>query len=202
MTPASVRPGPPKASIVRFKAALRRAVRKNRREPEIDFLNITALLDLITIILVFLLQSMATSATTVAESQDLVLPKSIMTDEPAQEGVRLTISKSAILIGDSGTPVVTLPSRESLTQSGLDARLKRSGQPNDLYIVPLANALQDVREFDKRLRAARQLDPATSEAIIVADSETPYRLLIEVLYTLGQCEFGKYHLLVKTSEGG
>jgi hypothetical protein len=29
-----------------------------------------------------------------------------------------------------------------------------------------------------------------------ADATTPYRLLIEVLFTLGQNEFGKYHLMV------
>ena len=30
----------------------------------------------------------------------------------------------------------------------------------------------------------------------MADRTTPYRLLIEVLFTLGQSEFGKYHLMV------
>jgi biopolymer transport protein ExbD len=66
-----------------------------------------------------------------------------------------------------------------------------------MYIVPLANALQHARENDKAIRTAKKLDPkAPSEAIIVADMTTPYRLLIEVLFTLGQSEFGKYHLMV------
>ena len=30
----------------------------------------------------------------------------------------------------------------------------------------------------------------------MADATTPYRLLMEVLFTLGQSEFGKYHLMV------
>ena len=34
------------ASVVRYKAALRKSIRKNAKEPEIDFLNITAMLDL------------------------------------------------------------------------------------------------------------------------------------------------------------
>jgi biopolymer transport protein ExbD len=46
------------------------------------------------------------------------------------------------------------------------------------------------------LREAKGLDPASSEAVIVADSTIPYRLFIEVLFTLGQNEFGKYHLMV------
>jgi biopolymer transport protein ExbD len=185
----------PKASVVRYKAALRKAVRKNRRDPEIEFLNIVAMLDLMTIILVFLLQSMASSAASVQEGGDLRLSRSIMASEPSDQGVILVISKSAILLGEEGEPVILLPSREQLAQQGLDASHKRSG-PNDLYIVPLANRLQNARRLDKAVRSAKGLDTSTSEAIIIADSATPYRLLIEILYTLGQSEFGRYHLMV------
>ena len=196
--PASNRPPPPAAkggSIVRFKAALRKAKRRNFREPEIDFLNITAMLDLMTIILVFMLKTVGASSASTPQSKDLSLPASVMRTEAAQEGVVVVISKSQILVGDDPNPVVLLPSREQLAQSGVDAKYKRSG-PNDMYIVPLANSLQHARETDKAIRAAKGQDPSTSEAIIVADTTTPYRLLIEVLFTLGQSEFGKYHLMV------
>ncbi|KYF74772.1 adventurous gliding motility protein [Sorangium cellulosum] len=196
MSAAEQRPPPqPKASIVRYKAALRKAIRRNRREPEIDFLNITAMLDLMTIILVFLLKSVGSSAASIPQSKDLTLPKSVMQSEPSQEGVVVIVSKSQILVGEDPTPIVVLPNREQLAQSGVDAKYKRSG-PNDLYIVPLANALSHARETDKAIRAAKGLDPSSSEAIVVADATTPYRLLIEVLFTLGQSEFGKYHLMV------
>lgn len=193
-------PPPPKASVVRFKAALRKAIRRNRREPEVDFLNIVAMLDLMTIILVFMLQTMASSTASISESDDLDIPRSVMTDEPSDRGVILIISKSAILIGEESEPIVKLPSRESLAQTGLDARHKRSG-PNDLYIVPLAERLRNARELDKATRRAKGLDPSMSEAIIVADANTPYRLLVEVLYTLGQSEFGRYHLMVMKKTG-
>jgi biopolymer transport protein ExbD len=184
-----------KASIVRYKAALRKAIRRNKKEPEIDFLNITAMLDLMTIILVFLLKSVSTSSASIPQSKDLTLPPSVMAAEPSQEGVVVIISKSQILVGDDPNPVVLLPSREQLASNGVDAKYKRGGQ-NDPYIVPLANALSHARDTDKAIRAAKGLDPATSEAIIVADETTPYKLLIEVLFTLGQSEFGKYHLMV------
>ena len=184
-----------KASVVRFKAALRKSIRRNAKEQEIDFLNITAMLDLMTIILVFLLKSVSSSSASIPQSKDLSLPTSVMTSEPSEEGVVVIVSKTQILVGEDPNPIVLLPSRESLAQSGVDAKYKRSG-PNDLYIVPLANALSHARDTDKAIRAAKGLDPATSEAIIVADGTTPYRLLIEVLFTLGQSEFGKYHLMV------
>jgi biopolymer transport protein ExbD len=153
------------------------------------------MLDMMTIILVFLLKGMATSSASIPQSKDMTLPTSIITSEPAQEGTTVVISKTQILVGDDPHPIVLLPSRDSLAQSGIDAKYKRNG-PNDLYVVPLANALQAARQTDKQVRMAKGLDPTWSEAIVIADQTTPYRLLIEVLFTLGQSEFAKYHLMV------
>src|ERR1043165_4146685 len=117
MSEATAKPAAPKqASIVKYKAALRKAIRKNAKEPEIDFLNITAMLDLMTIILVFLLKSMAASSASIPQSDDLTLPVSIMSSEPSEEGVVVIISKTQILVGENPEPVVLLQSREQLAQ--------------------------------------------------------------------------------------
>jgi biopolymer transport protein ExbD len=192
---ASGRKASPKASTVKYKAALRKAIRRNARDPEVDFLNITAMLDLMTIILVFLLKSMSSSAGSIQQSNDLTLPTSVLTAEPTGEGVQVVVSKSQILVDEDPRPVVQLSSRDQLAQSGIDAKYKRSG-PEDLYIVPLGNALAHAREKDKQARIAKGLDPSGSEARIVADRQTPYRVLVEVLFTLGQSEFNKFHLMV------
>jgi biopolymer transport protein ExbD len=181
-----------KGSTVRYKAELRRAIRRNAVEPEINYLNITAMLDIMTIILVFLLKTLGESSAAVPQSKDLMLPKSIIQTQPAQEGVRVTVSKSQILVGND--KVLDLPNSQSLAQSGVEARHKRGA--NSLYIVPLGNALQAARKIDRTLREAKGLDPSSSEAIVIADNTTPYRLFVEVLFTLGQNEFGKYHLMV------
>jgi biopolymer transport protein ExbD len=192
--------GPPPqkgAPIVTVKAELRKAIRRNAHEQEVNFLNITAMLDIMTIILVFLLKTLGESSAAVPQSDDLRLPASIMKKAPAQEGVLVTISKTQILVGDD--KILTLPGRESLAQAGVDARFKRSG-PNDMFIVPLGNALMSARKTDVAVRRAKGLDPSSSEAIVIADKGTPYRLLIEVLFTLGQSEYGKYHLMVIQSK--
>ena len=192
------RPLPAKGSIARFKAALRKAKRRNAREPEIDFLNITAMLDLMTIILVFILKSLSASTTAIPQNADLQLPASIMTKEPGEDGVLIRISKTQITVDDTPDPIVTYADVRQLGQTGIDARHKRSG-PNDLYIQPLANSLQSYREKDKRIRQQLGKDASTSDAIIVADETVPYRVLFEVLYTAGQSEFGRYHLLLRTA---
>ncbi|HTQ05093.1 MAG TPA: biopolymer transporter ExbD [Polyangiaceae bacterium] len=185
------------ANIVRYKAELRKAIRRNAIEPEVNFLNITAMLDIMTIILVFLLKSLGESSNAIPQSDDLRLPTSVAKTDPHQEGVTVTLSKSQILVGDQ--KILALPGRESQAQTGVGAQNKRGG-PNDLYIVPLGNVLQTARRTDVALRRAKGLDPSTSEAIIIADRGTPYRLFIEVLFTLGQSEFGKYHLMVMQSK--
>jgi len=192
------RPVPAKpqgASVVRYKMELRKAIRKNAGAPEVNYLNITAMLDMMTIILVFLLKGMSSSSASIPQSKDMTLPTSIITTEPPQEGTSIVISRTQILVGDDSHPIVLLPGRDSLAQSGIDAKYKRNG-PNDLYIVPLANALQSARQTDKLIRQAKGIDASSSEAIVIADTTTPYRLLIEVLFTLGQSEYGKYHLMV------
>jgi biopolymer transport protein ExbD len=195
--PGGGTPAPKGASIVTYKAELRKAVRRNAAEQEVNFLNITAMLDIMTIILVFLLKTLGESSAAVPQSDDLRLPASIMKKPPAQEGVLVTVSKTQILVGDD--KILTLPGRESLAQAGVDARFKRSG-PNDLFIVPLGNALMSARKTDIAVRRAKGLDPSSSEAIVIADKGTPYRLLMEVLFTLGQSEYGKYHLMVIQSK--
>jgi hypothetical protein len=118
------------------------------------------------------------------------MPKSILSTEASQEGVAVLISKSHIVVDDNVVcPVPSDPTH------GIEGKYKRSG-PNDLYIVPLANSLQSWRERDKQVRAATGAKDLRSEAIVIADSNTPYRLLVEVLFTLGQTEFSKFHLMV------
>jgi biopolymer transport protein ExbD len=187
----------PKVDIIRYKAELRKAIRRNAAEPDINFLNITAMLDIMTIILVFLLKSLGESSNAIPQSDDLRLPGSVAKSDPHQEGVTVTISKSQILVGDQR--IVTLPGRDSQVQTGVGTQHKRNG-PNDLYIVPLGNVLQTARRTDVALRRAKGLDTSGSEAIIIADRTTPWRLFIEVLFTLGQSEFGKYHLMVIQSK--
>ena len=54
------------ASMATYKRELRKEIKRRAVEPEINFLNITAMLDMMTIILVFLLKSMSAMSTMAA----------------------------------------------------------------------------------------------------------------------------------------
>ena len=184
--------GPPQkpASMATYKRMLRKEIRRNAVEHEVNFLNITAMMDMMTIILVFLLKSMSNS-TSPPQSNDLVMPDSVLTTEASQEGLPILISKTHIAVEE--TPVCPVPTDST---HGVEGRYKRSGGTNDLYIVPLANAAQSWRDRDVQIRAATGKDTSASEAIIIADANTPFRLLTEVVFTLGQTSFAKFHLMV------
>ena len=194
--PGAPPPRTPPASLVVYKRELRKAQQKNRVEPEINFLNITAMMDMMTIILVFLLKSLSNSVASLPQSDDLKLPKSILTAEidGQPEGIALVVSKSQIIAADA----VICPVPADAAQYGLEAKYKR-GSRNDFFIVPLGSALQAWRDTDKRIRMATGKDPSQSEAILIVDGATPYRVLTEVMYTLGQTEFAKFHLMVLQS---
>jgi biopolymer transport protein ExbD len=181
------------AALATYKRELRKAIARNRVEPEIQFLNITAMMDMMTIILVFLLKTLSTSTASLPQSQDLQLPKSVLTTEPdaEPEGLQVIVSKSQIIVGEK----VVCPVPPDAAQYGTEAKYKR-GSRNDYFIVPLGSALQSWRDSDKRIRVATGKDPSQSEAIIIADASTPYRLVTEVMYTLGQTEFAKFHMMV------
>jgi biopolymer transport protein ExbD len=193
-------PRPPQksASMATYKRELRKAIAKNKVEPEITFLNITAMMDMMTIILVFLLKSLSNSPASLPQSQDLQLPKSVLTTEPEteSEGLAVIVSKSQIIVGET----VVCPVPQDAAQYGVEAKYKR-GSRNDYFIVPLGSSLQSWRDSDKRIRMATGKDPSHSDAIIIADAFTPYRLLTEVMYTLGQTEFSKFHMMVLQGGG-
>lgn len=184
------RPAQKPASMARYKRELRKEIRRRAHDPEVNFLNITAMMDMMVIILVFLLKSLSSSSASVPDSDDLRVPKSILTTEPTQEGVPVMISRSSIVV--DGDPVVPVPADAS---HGVEARYKRAGA-NDLYISRLATKLQSWRDKDLKVKAATGKADLRSEAIIIADKRTPYRLLVEVLFTLGQTEFSRFHLMV------
>ncbi len=96
-------------------------------------------------------------------------------------GLPIIVSLTAITLGD-GTPIAPLPAGADQVH-GVDAAYKRAG-PNDLFIVPLANAVNGAHE-----------------ARIAVDPRIPYRVLVEVLFTLGQSEVSVHHLMVKSPSG-
>ena len=192
---------------IEFKKALRRVRRKAReRQGEIKELNITAMMDMMTIILVFLLKSWSSSNTTIEMNNQLQPPVSSTQLHP-EDTLTVTISQKAILVGDK--PVVILGGTETppgcpgvLCGVGVkvDAKDKEGNSDDSFVITPLFDRL--TKEVDRLEYIAKYNSNAqfTGRVTIICDRYIPYRLLTEVLYTAGRAKLDQYKFLVLSNE--
>ena len=170
------------------KKAIRSYARKLAEPEDIKDLNITPMMDMMTIILVFLLKSFTSSSTLVNLDSNLMLPPS-MTQLAPKQAVPVTITKRVLLVeGDAVAPI---------NNGRIDPNFKRDGD-NGYYITPLVETLSKVARREKKV-AEMSGETFEGELTIIADKNTPYRLLTEVLYSCGQAEYANYRLLVLKS---
>jgi hypothetical protein len=173
--------------------AKKRAAKKALKEAEPPAkLRINSLMDILTILLVFLLKSYSTDAVAVTPSADLDIPKGNTMLTPEQT-VAVTVSKSAILVDNQMVLAVK--------DGKVEASQKRGGE-DGYFIVPLNKALTDAVEKQRRIAA---VNPSAGKSLgictVIMDSETPFRMLTEVMYTAGQAEFSKFKFLVVSTDG-
>jgi len=175
-----------------FKKLLRRKRRKDREaEGEIKELNITAMMDMMTIILVFLLKSYSATSITMASSGDVAPPISSTRLTP-KDTIAVTVTRCAPGPDKScapGTGTVMVMEKVVFTYDNdrTPDALKQGGA-DGMLIVPLKEALE--REIFKVRRISRGNSSVqfTGELSVVGDKNMPYRMLTEILYTAGQTE--------------
>ncbi|RKH10298.1 biopolymer transporter ExbD [Corallococcus praedator] len=171
---------------MRYRRALARKKRKEREAAsEVKELNITAMMDMMTIILVFLLKSFASSSAAITASEDVRPPVSSTRATP-KDTVAITITPKNILVGDR--EVVRLK----------DGRIPETQFPEDNKRLVLGLDEQLKKEV-KKLKFIAERNPAapfSHELSVIADKMVPYDLLVTVLYTAGQNELENYRFIV------
>jgi biopolymer transport protein ExbD len=163
----------------------RAQVEEEAQEHQMAYLNITPMMDMMTILLVFLLKQFSVQAASMSMSEGLQLPTSSIEAQRAL-AVNVTITQNAILVEGDGVTTVRA--------GAVDPSVKRDGA-NGYYITPLVDVLTKHANRLKKIAAmgGTQFD---GTAMVLVDKATPYRLLTEVLYSAGQAEFKNYHLVV------
>jgi len=170
-----------KRQLKRFRAQ----VEEEAQEHQMAYLNITPMMDMMTILLVFLLKQFSVQAAAASMSEGLQLPtSSVEAQRPL--AVNVTITQNAILVEGDGVTTVRA--------GAVDPSVKRDGA-NGYYITPLVDVLTKHANRLKKIAAmgGSQFD---GTAMVLVDKSTPYRLLTEVLYSADQAEFKNYHLVV------
>ncbi|MFO7735566.1 MAG: biopolymer transporter ExbD [bacterium] len=163
---------------------------KDDKEGKAGEIEMHSLMDILTILLVFLLKSYATDPINIEPSSDLDIPKSTAQLRPVAT-VSVTVSKSTIVVDNQ--PVM------SIKDGKVDASEKRGGG-DGYFIEPLHKVLTDAGEKKRKLASINPNVKFDGICTLVMDREIPYRLLTEIMYTAGQAEFQKFKFAVIAGE--
>jgi len=165
---------------------IRKAVGRVPEGESIRHLNIMPMMDMMTILLVAFIFQMATSALELTAGT-VQLPR-VETDAPLPEKAwTLVITPNGIVV--EGNSIV------SVRDGDVDPAEKEGGSLG-IKIPRLTNYLGNLRQEDIRQAQKAGVDPAKAhspELLIIADRTTPYRLLVEVMFSAKQKEAGFKH---------
>ncbi|MFQ5863704.1 MAG: ExbD/TolR family protein [bacterium] len=152
-------------------------IKKHDTNPGGGRLNLTSMMDMFTIILVFLLKTYATEGQLIQPSEYLTLPKSTI-QTSAETALDLIVSKEVVMVNDK--PVIDLKSVQ-----------KQRG-----YIIrPLKNELLFHAIEAKNMEEQFGI-PFSGKVTIQADRGIKYRDLVKVMATCGASEYPNMRLLV------
>lgn len=141
--------------------------------------NINSLLDILSVILVFLLKSFASSTVQVKPSPELQIPFSGSVS-PVEESVAVTVTLNALLVNDK--PVLRFE----------NGQIPSSQVQNGYLIPPLAASLDQERERQEMVAQYNKAAEFKGLVTIIADRNIPFKLLTQIMYTIGQANFSKY----------
>ncbi|RMF18523.1 MAG: biopolymer transporter ExbD [Candidatus Dadabacteria bacterium] len=160
--------------------------KKTHSQPEEMHLNITSLIDVLTILLVFLLKSYSAEPEgAVTISSELELPTSASSLKINENTTMVTVTKSAILV-DNKAKVATI---------GPDWKVDGVSADNPFAIPALIDELNEIAEKKKYIADNNPAFEFDGRIVIQADRQMPSRVLASVLYSVGQAGFDKIQLL-------
>lgn len=157
----------------------KRKRKKHAGGNEIAHLNLTPMMDIMTILLVFLIQSFGMDPQNINVSLTLKPPQS-SADVLLEPATKVTITSEMILVDDLEISAVA------------DLKLEKGKQ---MEIAPVGDALRVAADKIKAIEN-RGGAPFDGRLLIVAHDTTPYHVIMSVLFTAGQAQFSEYKLVV------
>jgi len=147
--------------------------RKSRKYGEPSDLSLTSMMDVMTIILVFLIKQVDTEGQLITASENLVLPNSTSTKVPKEVSLGLVVDQNWVLVdGQRIVETSVVSEQDSLLVEALDV------------------VLQEKREAEKAaLLAKGESDDGGGNIIVQLDKNTYYDIMFKVMATCGRSGF-------------
>lgn len=178
-----------------------RAIKKATRHEDKVSLNITSLMDAISIILCYLLVSINMDPWSVKQDQYLALAQSTVDTEP-RDSMAVVVNRKEILVDNSrAVPVECMTSEakgarqcrsnEDYAQEDnsytIDKMYKEDGSETSFKVMALFSVLQEKLVGAREMHQAKGTDGEfRAIATIICDKNIPYRIIAEVVNTMGQ----------------
>jgi biopolymer transport protein ExbD len=160
-----------------------RTKRRKRSDGTVK-LNITSMIDMFTLMVVFLLKNYSSQGQLVTPATGLLLPSSSI-EKNATEALSVKVSKSTILVES-----------EVVIDESMFASIM--GQ-KEFMIDALFKVLK--KNYDEAKKSSERFGTEFSGKIsIQGDVEIPYNILTRVMYTCGQAGFPDMNLVVYRKE--
>ena len=161
----------------------------DKRSPSTFKIQITSMVDMFVILLVFLLKSYSTSPVNIAPSDKLTLPASNSTKDPS-EVLKLMVSKDGIFVEDK--KVVDM-------QEG-KVDVKDVDQNDTQFIRALYTELDEQAKKARSIASVNETLEFDGKVIMQADRSLPYELLRKVMYTSMMAGFSDVKIAIITKE--
>jgi biopolymer transport protein ExbD len=161
----------------------------DKRTPSTFKIQVTSMVDMFVILLVFLLKSYSTSPVVISPSDKLTLPASTSAKDPT-DVLKLVVSKVGIFIEDK--KVV------DLQQGVLDTKDVDSSDTQ--FIRALYTALDEQAKKARNIASVNDEVEFDGKVLMQADRSLPYELLRKVMYTSMLAGFSDVKIAVVTKD--
>lgn len=159
--------------------------RKKRQLEDPGGLTMNSLMDIMTILLVFLLKSYSTDPVQLKAAPDLKPPFSTSLLKPVQS-TTLTVTLNNILVDDK--PVMKVEEGGTIPEADLES--------GGFLVSPLYDSLTSAVDHQKKVQKFNKQSKFEGIITIISDRHVPFSLLTKVMYTAGQAEFSRFKFMV------
>ena len=172
--------------------------KKIRRQGGEAALNITSMMDMMTIILVFLLKNYSNEDISVAPSDDLMIPISSAMKAP-KLAVNVIVSRKDIVV--DGESVLNLD--QEVDDNGDVVIIVPEEEKRGQLITKLYDRLLEKAETAKDLggRTGNADFEFKGEILLQCDKRLPFALVREVMFSAGQAQFSNFRFVVIKGSG-
>jgi len=151
-------------------------------------LNITAMMDMFTIILVFLIKSYSADGSILTNADDLVLPNSESKKKPSDVNLQLAVTQDMILVDN----VAVTPTD--------DARNIPQEEP-DPIITKLEERLKIAMAMEEEMVRMGALNAVQGQIIVQVDKNIDFDVLFKIMNTCGKAGFNNMNFAVMERDG-